>query len=149
MDGFSQSVRRLLRALRAAEPRRAPIRWGPPTAGAEARAIQFLLSNLSPAQREQFATLRYFDVIGGTTGSRYRIRYGPQMNVEQLDHNGRRRQSLCFVPQGGLPVGDIMLAQKIALELFEEQALSAANRALWAWEYEPRRSRRWSAVLDA
>jgi hypothetical protein len=147
MASFSQSVSRLLRALSANEPRRAPIRWGPPAAGAEARAIRFLISNLSPAQREQFETLRYFDVTGGTTGSHYRIWYGPQMNVEQLDHNGRQRHSLCFVPQGGLPVGDIMLAQKIALELFEEQALSIANRALWAREYEPRRARRWSGIV--
>jgi hypothetical protein len=149
MNRLSQSVRRLLRALSADPPRRAPIRWSPPTARAEARAIQFLLSNLSPAQREQFETFRYFDVTGGMTGSRYRIRYGPQMNVEQLDDNALRRHSLCFVPQGGLPVGDIMLAQKIALELFEGQTLSIANKARGAWQYEPRRNRRWSAALDS
>ena len=58
-------------------------------------------------------------MIGGDTGKRYRIHHGYQMNVEQLDQNGRRTRLLCFMPRGGLPVGDIMLAQKIALELFE------------------------------
>ena len=55
------------------------------------------------------------------------------MNVEQLDQNGRRVRLLCFLPRGGLPVGDIMLAQKIALELFEADAISVANRSL-AWD---------------
>jgi hypothetical protein len=35
--------------------------------------------------------------------------------------------SLCFVPGDLLPVGDIMLAQKLALELFEIEALKVAN----------------------
>jgi hypothetical protein len=29
---------------------------------------------------------------------------------------------LCFMPRGELPVGDIMLAQKMAPELFESEA---------------------------
>jgi len=37
---------------------------------AEARAIQLLTQNLSPAQREQYGTRRYFEVIGGDTGKR-------------------------------------------------------------------------------
>ena len=46
---------------------------------------------------------------------------GYQMNVEELDSRGRRRRLLCFLPEGRVPVGDIMLAQKIALELFESE----------------------------
>ncbi len=49
------------------------------------------------------------------------------MNVEELDRNGRRVCLLCFVPKGELALGDIMLAQKLALELFEPQALAVAN----------------------
>jgi hypothetical protein len=67
-------------------------------------------------------------------GSAYRIHHGHQMNVEQLDQDGRRNRLLCFTPRGGLPVGDIMLAQKIALELFEADAISVANRSL-AWDH--------------
>ena len=35
---------------------------------------------------------------------------------------------LCFAPEGGLVVGDVMLAQKLALELFESDTLKVANR---------------------
>ena len=35
---------------------------------------------------------------------------------------------LCFMPEGGLVVGDMMLAQKLALELFESDALEVANK---------------------
>ena len=49
------------------------------------------------------------------------------MNVEQLDKNGKRVCLLCFVPEGPLVLGDAMLAQKLALELFELQALAVAN----------------------
>jgi hypothetical protein len=34
----------------------------------------------------------------------------------------------CFVPHGSLVAGDVMLAQKIALETFEAGALSVARR---------------------
>jgi hypothetical protein len=34
----------------------------------------------------------------------------------------------CFVPEGGLVAGDVMLAQKIALETNERAALAVANR---------------------
>jgi hypothetical protein len=36
---------------------------------------------------------------------------------------------LCFEPQGALPVGDVMLAQKVALELFEWETLAVANKS--------------------
>jgi hypothetical protein len=67
-------------------------------------------------------------VIGGRTGRRYRIRYGRQMNIDQIDRNGGRICGWCFVPQGRLVAGDVMLAQKIALELFEPEALKVARR---------------------
>ncbi len=97
--------------------------------------MQLLTRNLSLAQRNQYAMHGYFDVIGGDTGKRYRIRHGCLMNIEQLDQNNRRVQLLCFTPRGRLPVGDIMLAQKIALELFETDVLRVANRSP-AWDYE-------------
>ena len=110
-----------------------------PLPEAEARAIELLTRCLSPAQREQYETRGYFDVVGGESGKRYRIRHGHQLNVEQLDQNGQRNQLLCFMPKGGLPAGDIMLAQKIALELFETEAIRVANRLRnWDLEYELR-----------
>ena len=38
----------------------------------------------------------------------------------------------CFGPQGNLAVGDVMLAQKIALETIEVEELAKANRTFGA-----------------
>ena len=85
--------------------------------------------NLSAAQLKQYERCNYFEVIGGTTGRRYRIRQGHQMNVEQLGDFGGRVRLLCFMPEGCRWVGDVMLAQKIALELFETEALRIAHKS--------------------
>lgn len=95
---------------------------------AQERGLRLLKENLAPAQRQQYDRHGFFDVTGGRTGKRYRIRHGRQMNIEQLDKNGRRVCGWCFYPQGALVVGDVMLAQKVALELFEADALKIANR---------------------
>jgi hypothetical protein len=95
---------------------------------AQERGLRLLKQNLAPLQRQQYERHGYFDVLGGTTGKRYRIRHGRQMNIEQLDKNGRRVCGWCFFPQGNLVAGDVMLAQKMALELYEAEALRIANR---------------------
>ena len=92
------------------------------------RGMKLLLENLSPPQRQQFIRSGYFCVIGGETGRRYRINRGRQINVHQLDNNGLPTCTWCFYPEGGLVVGDVMMAQKLALELFENSALAKANR---------------------
>jgi hypothetical protein len=58
----------------------------------------------------------------------YRIRYGSATNVYEIDGDGRSIVGWCFVPKGNLVAGDVMLAQKIALETNELRALAAANR---------------------
>jgi hypothetical protein len=98
-----------------------------PSEAAEERAIALLKDHLSAEQRSQYEQHRHFDVIGGATGRRYRILHGTQMNVHLLDSSGRWSSSLCFAPRGRLPVGDVMLAQAIALQLFEYDALNVAN----------------------
>ena len=50
------------------------------------------------------------------------------MNVHQLDQAGRMVAQWCFAPEGGLAPGDVLLAQKIALETMERKALGLANR---------------------
>jgi hypothetical protein len=92
------------------------------------RGAKLLEENLNPAQRQQYTKYRYFDVTGGKTGKRYRIHHGSSMNIDQLDKNGKRVCGWCFFPRGGLVAGDVMLAQKFALELFEGEALQIANR---------------------
>jgi hypothetical protein len=49
------------------------------------------------------------------------------MNVHELNADGGSVRALCFVPKGGVPMGDILLAQKLALELMEEEALRIAR----------------------
>jgi hypothetical protein len=94
---------------------------------ADQKADDLLKSNLSATQRLKYETDGCFDVIGGDTGTHYRIRCGYQMNVEQLDAVGKRVRLLCFVPKHPLPMADIMLAQKLALELSESEVLAIAN----------------------
>jgi hypothetical protein len=98
-----------------------------------AQALHLLLRNLSPVQRQQFARYDYFDVIGSDTGTRYRIRVGRTLNVAQLNSSGGCVRLLCFEPHGQLPLGDVMLAQKLALELFESEAIRVANKSP-TWE---------------
>jgi hypothetical protein len=44
------------------------------------------------------------------------------MNVEELDSRGNIVAQWCFRPRGNLAVGDVLLAQKIALETMELEA---------------------------
>jgi hypothetical protein len=97
---------------------------------AHARGMRLLRENLTPVQRQQYDRYGYFEVVGGKTGKRYRIRHGRSMNIDQLDRNGRRVCGWCFFPEGNLVTGDVMLAQKQALELFEIEALKIANK-MW------------------
>jgi hypothetical protein len=105
--------------LREARPR--------PRTEADARALALLRSWLTPEQDRQWADRGEFDVVGGDTGTRYRITYRAVMNVHQLDDAGRPVKQWCFAPVGNLATGDVLLAQKIALETMERQALALAN----------------------
>ena len=98
------------------------------TPEAEARGLRLLRENFSPAQREQEVRYGCFDVRGGDTGRHYRIKSGFQLNVQVLDNKGRTTAVLCFMPAGNLVAGDVMLAQKLALELFESDTLKIANK---------------------
>ena len=117
MPGLGQRLKDLLRRV-----------FEEPSAAAHLRGLELLKANLSPVQRHQLELLNYFEVIGGETGAQYRIHFGQTMNVVGFDDCGNCMH-LCFVPRGQLPTGDTMLAQKIALELFETDALQIANLA--------------------
>ena len=94
----------------------------------EGRSLRMLREWLSQAQREQFASKGYFDVVGGNTGNQYRIYTGTLANVCEIDKEGHLREGLCFTTIVDLPIGDVMLAQKIALETCEDEV-----RALARW----------------
>lgn len=97
------------------------------TKSPEQRGIDLLNENLTPAQRRQFAFHRHFDVIG-QSGRRYRLWHRPMQNIEEFDANGERVCVWCFHPRQPLVLGDVLLAQKTALELFEADALRVAHR---------------------
>ena len=94
----------------------------------ETRGITLLREWLSPMQRAQFDASKSFDVVGCDSGRRYRIHYGRVTNVHEIDDAGQPVTGWCFVPSGHLVAGDVMLAQKIALETNERATLALANR---------------------
>jgi hypothetical protein len=96
----------------------------------EARGLRLLRSWLSPEQGAQFDATRYFEVTGCDSGKRYRIHHGVVTNVHEMDAAGHPKVGWCFAPVGHLVAGDVMLAQKIALETNESGALAAANAFL-------------------
>ncbi len=114
-------IRDILGALRTGAPRR----YHPMTP--EQRGVALLLANLTAQQRRQYIRDRHFDVIGGTSGTHYRLWHCFQQNIEELDQDGRRRCIRCFHPRETLVVGDVLLAQKTALELFEPEAIRIAH----------------------
>jgi len=93
----------------------------------EERGQDLLRQWLSPEQVEQYDKYQHFEVVGCDTGTRYRILRGKIMNIVELTADGRVTRRWCFAPEGTLATGDVMLAQKIALETFELNALAIAN----------------------
>ena len=93
----------------------------------ELRGLKLLREWLSQEQLAQYDAHNYFEVIGCHTGKRYRICHGTGANVFELNAAGLPRKGWCFVPNEYLVAGDVMLAQKIALETDERVALATAN----------------------
>ena len=83
---------------------------------------------LSHEQLAQFDANNYFEVIGCHSGKRYRICHGNEANIVELDDRARPTTGWCFVPDEHLVAGNVMLAQKIALETDERGALEKANK---------------------
>ena len=94
----------------------------------EAKAKALLKEWLSSEQLLQYERNRWFEVVGSKTGKRYRIQEQQQQNVYELDATGRPIRGWCFMPKGRLATGDVMLAQKIALETDEKGTMRVALR---------------------
>lgn len=107
----------------------------PTYVSAHRRGMRLLLENLTPQQRRTFERRRYFIVRGGDTGRYYRVREGRQLNIDELDGFNRTACVWCFHPADALVLGDVLLAQKVALETFEDEALRIAYRHPPRWHY--------------
>jgi hypothetical protein len=94
----------------------------------QARGLRLLRAWLSAEQLAQFETRGHFDVIGAASGKRYRIHFGVSANVQEIGEDGSPTTGWCFGPEDALVPGDVMLAQKVALETSEYAALAVANR---------------------
>jgi len=94
----------------------------------EARGLRLMRDWLSPQQRAQFDGSGHFEVVGSDSGKQYRIYRGTAPNIYEVDEAGRLKVGWCFMPMGTLVEGDVILAQKIALETYENGALAVANR---------------------
>lgn len=103
-----------------------------------ARSLELLNEWLTPEQRESLAVNKYFAVTG-SIGGRYHINYGTVNNIECIRRDGKPNQVLCAVPVDHVPIGDQLLAQKIALETDEIAVHKVANVAVanWPWAPEP------------
>jgi hypothetical protein len=95
----------------------------------EQKADALLKEWLSPEQRSTLHKYGFFEVRGSHTGKCYRIRRGRNMNIYEVDTGQTQVAIWCFGPVGHLPLGDVMLAQKLALETDEQAALAVANRS--------------------
>jgi hypothetical protein len=100
---------------------------------AEQRSSRLLRDWLSDQQRAQYDKYGYFEVVGCHSGKRYRILHGTASNITELDDSGQPVLGWCFVPRDNLASGDVMLAQKIALETDERGALKIARTLAPRW----------------
>lgn len=97
---------------------------------ARERAMELLLTSLSPAQRETFQKNRWFVVEGSKSGKKYRIHANDNVaaNIEVLDGE-RVSHRLCgHCDINKIPLGDQLLAQKLTLEFAEDDFLRIANK---------------------
>ena len=96
------------------------------------RANDLLLAHLSPEQRATFDRNKWFVVEGGSSKRKYRIRHNGGSLVANIDvlDGDRVVHRLCahIDPRVRTPHSDSLLAQKVMLELAEDEFLRLANR---------------------
>lgn len=80
------------------------------------RSLVLLMKQMTPQQRREFRDHRYFHVIGGGSGERYRIRVGTIANIDAMRDDGTVKHRLCARPVDDVPVYDVMAAQLLHLQ---------------------------------
>lgn len=107
-----------------------PGKWTKKQRAASDRGWELLQAHLTPEQRHSLDEHGYFDVIGGSSKRTYRIMKGFTGNVMLLSPTGKITRSICFGLRPGTTshvMGDHLLAQKICLEVDEENTLKVAH----------------------
>jgi hypothetical protein len=121
IDDWQAKVReRAARALadqREAERRRAE---------AQAKAQTLLQSLLSDDQLAHWQQQGYFEVVARGSRRRYRIFRGSHGNVYALNPRGEFVVKYCGQPSG-VPIEDMLIAQKLQIEYDEDEFLKRAN----------------------
>jgi hypothetical protein len=95
---------------------------------ARRKSLALLLRLMSPQQRQQFRQSGSFYVVGGSSGTLYRIRSGKIANIDVLRDESKVKWRLCAHPRG-VPLYDVMAAQLLHLQdpLMEKRFLLYAN----------------------
>ena len=101
--------------------------WYLRPSSSEQRGLELLREWLSREQLAQYDAHNYFEVIGCHTGKRYRIFNGLGSECRRVGRCRSAKKGWCFVPDDQLVAGDVMLAQKIALETDEQGVLAKAK----------------------
>lgn len=105
---------------------------------AENKSLEILKDNLDERQSDLFE--REGKIVVDKISHRYVIEKGYSFNIrveraKKAWLSGRVGYDtigkICFGPRGNLPIYDHMLAQKVALESVEREALSVANKETW------------------
>lgn len=95
---------------------------------AEARSLAWLESFMTPKQRAEWDAEDCFTCYGNVTGWRYRIYPLRQFNIEQRTREGYVVAKFCAITDGVIvPLGDMLLAQKLAIESNEWYFRENAN----------------------
>lgn len=101
------------------------------------KSFVLLMENLSEAQKQTLLHEGYIDVLSQQK-NRYRIFIGSAMNIMRLTKQGVpalfNKNMLCIVPEGSLPHGDVMLCQKLGLELQELVVMNRGNNFTYSVE---------------
>lgn len=108
VDDYLNAARRRNEAV-ALEETKASLR-------AKRRSLALMLGLLSPEQREEFHRYRHFHVIGGKTGTLYRIRVASFANIDIIGPGDRIMYRICAHPAGEVPIYDVMAAQMLHLQ---------------------------------
>ena len=93
----------------------------------EETAKQLLKEILNDEQNKQFDEKGYFELTSIKSGNIYRINKGRCRNVQLLDKDRKKVQTLCFHPQERVHDYDTMVAQKLMLESCEDEVRKVAN----------------------